>query len=213
MSESINPLIEQRRAKRALATDPVIATDIDLLVKAAHLAPSCFNNQPWRFIVIDDEETLREVKGAMPKGNYWTKSAPVIIAVTSHRDLDYKLSDKRDYFLFGCGMAVGNLMIQATEMGLIAHPIAGYNPTKVKEILKVPADYTLITLIIVARAGDPADLSEDHRTIELGAALLNVLRARVKQMHRLPIKVHRRLAYITLGFATLHGLLSLSIYW
>jgi len=46
----------------------------------------------------------------------------------------------------------------------------------------------------------------------VSTALLNVLRARVKRMHRLPIKVHRRLAYITLGFATLPGLLSLSIY-
>ncbi len=53
-------------------------------------------------------------------------------------------------------------------MGLIAHPIAGYNPTKVKEILKVPVNYVLITIIIVARPGDPAILSEDHRIIELG---------------------------------------------
>jgi len=168
MSESINPLIEQRRAKRALATDPVTTTDIALLVKAAHLAPSCFNSQPWRFVIIDDEETLREVKGAIPKGNYWTAPAPVIIAVTSRKDLDCQLSDGRDYFLFGCGMAVGNMMIQATQMGLIAHPIAGYNPTKVKEILKVPPDYTLITLVIVGYPGAPEKLSEKHRETELG---------------------------------------------
>lgn len=65
--------------------------------------------------------------------------------VASHRDLDCKLSDGRDYF-FGCGMAVGNLMIQATQMGLVAHPIAGYDPLKVKEALAIPQDYILITL-------------------------------------------------------------------
>jgi hypothetical protein len=75
----------------------------------------------------------------MPKGNDWTKPAPAIITVTSQRDLDCTLSDDRDYLLFGCGMAVGNLMIQATQMDLIAHPIAGYNPVKVKGILE---DYT-----------------------------------------------------------------------
>ncbi|MCD5417123.1 nitroreductase family protein [Candidatus Bipolaricaulota bacterium] len=168
MTRAIHHLIVERRAKRALSAEPVCAEEIGLLIEAAHLAPSCFNSQPWRFIVIDDKEKLAAIKETMPKGNYWTAPAPVIIAIASQRDLDCKLSDERDYFLFGCGMAAGNLMIQATEMGLIAHPIAGYNPTKVKEILKVPADYVLITLIIVARPGDPVNLSEDHRAIELG---------------------------------------------
>jgi len=168
MEHSINPLIDARRAKRALSNESVSKQDIDQLIRAAHLAPSCFNSQPWRFVVIDDPQTLQAVKDAMPKGNYWTKPAPVIIAVTSQRDLDCTLSDDRDYFLFGCGMAIGNLMIQATQMDLVAHPIAGYNPLKVKEILGIPEDYTLITLVIVGRPGDVSDLSEQHREVELG---------------------------------------------
>ena len=165
---TINEHIVTRRAKRALSTEPVSQQDVDLLIQAAHLAPSCFNSQPWRFVVIDEEETLAAVKDAMPKGNYWTAPAPVIIAVASHRDLDCALSDNRDYFLFGCGLAVGNLLIQATQMGLVAHPIAGYNPVKVKEILEIPEDYTLIALVIVGRPGDVSQLSEQHRKTELG---------------------------------------------
>ncbi len=168
MIQPINPLIEARRAKRALSTDPVSAEEVELLIRAAHLAPSCFNNQPWRFIVIDDPQTLAAVKETMPTGNYWTAPAPVIIAVASQRDLDCTLSDNRDYFLFGCGMAVGNLMIQATQMDLVAHPIAGYNPVGVKEILGIPEEYTLITLVIVGRSGDVSPLSDQHREIELG---------------------------------------------
>ncbi len=162
----IQPLIETRRARRALSTAPVREEEVLLLLRAAHLAPSCFNNQPWRFVVVDDPTPLDAVKAAMSGGNYWTKRAPVIIAVTSKRDLDCKLSDRRDYFLFGCGLAVGTLMVQATSMGLVAHPIAGYDPIKVKEVLKIPEDYVLITLVIVGHPGDPATLSEDHRRIE-----------------------------------------------
>ena len=138
------------------------------MIEAAHLAPSCFNNQPWRFLAIDDPEILKQVKGAMPRGNYWTGPAPAIIAVYSKPDLDCQLSDRRDYYQFGCGMAVGNLMVQATQMGLIAHPIAGYNPVKVKEILGIPAEYVLITLVVLGRPGDSADLSEKHRAEEFG---------------------------------------------
>jgi len=168
MTASINEHIEARRAKRALSTKPVSQEEVELLIRAAHLAPSCFNNQPWRFVVIDDPQILQAVKDAMPTGNYWTAPAPVIIAVASQRDLDCTLSDNRDYFLFGCGMAVGNLMIQATQMDLVAHPIAGYNPVGVKEILGIPEDYTLITLVIVGRPGDTSPLSDQHRQIELG---------------------------------------------
>ena len=165
----INPVVASRRARRALSEEPVSREEIDALIEAAHLAPSCFNNQPWRFVAIDDPETLTAVKAEMPKGNYWTKPAPAIIAVSSKPDLDCHLSDKRDYFLFGCGMAVSNLMIQATQMGLIAHPIAGFNPTKTKELLGIPEDYTLITLVVIGRQGDADALSEKHREAELGA--------------------------------------------
>jgi nitroreductase len=168
MNDPLNPLIRARRAKRALSTKAVPEEAITLLIRAAHLAPSCFNSQPWRFIVITDKNLLEAIKETMPEGNYWTKPAPAIIAVTSHRDLDCKLSDGRDYFLFGCGMAVGNLMIQATQLGLIAHPIAGFNPVKTKDLLSIPKDYVLITLVIVGYPGDADQLSEKHREIELG---------------------------------------------
>lgn len=164
----INPVIAARRARRALADEPVSREEIETLLAAAHLAPSCFNNQPWRFVAIDDPETLAAVKAEMPGGNYWTKPAPAIIAVFSNRDLDCKLSDGRDYFLLGCGMAVGNLMVQATQMGLIAHPIAGYKPVEVKKILGIPDDHILITLVVIGRPGNPDGLSEKHRAIELG---------------------------------------------
>lgn len=177
--QRISPLIAARRARRALSDDPVTKDEIETLIEAAHLAPSCFNNQPWRFIVVYDPDALASLKGTMAKGNYWTEPAPVIIAAYSEPDLDCRLSDNRDYFLFDSGLAVSNMMLQATQMDLIAHPIAGYKPMKVKEVLGIPAEYVLITLIVLGRPGNPADLSEEHREEELGArrrkALVEVL--------------------------------------
>jgi len=93
----VHPLIASRRAYRALLKDPVPREDIETLLAAAHLAPSCFNNQPWRFVAIDDAAVLTKIKGAMPKGNYWTGPAPAIIAVFSAPHSDCQLSDRRDY--------------------------------------------------------------------------------------------------------------------
>ena len=167
MSEIVRP-IEERRAKRALSDRPIPREMLEAVLHAAHLAPSCNNTQPWRLIAIDDAAVLDSIKDAMPGGNYWTKPAPAIIAVVSRRDLDCTLSDGRDYFLFGCGMAIGNLMLQATHMELIAHPIAGFKSATIKGVLGIPEKYVLITLVIVGRPGDVGQLSEKHRAIELG---------------------------------------------
>ncbi len=160
--------VEGRRARRAISAEPILRGDVETLLAAAHLAPSCNNSQPWRFVVADEPQALDKVKESLSGGNYWAKQAPVILAVVSRRDLDCVLSDARDYFLFGCGMAVGNLMAQATSMGLIAHPIAGYKPEVVKVALGIPEAYVVITLVIVGRPGDVALLSDKHRERELG---------------------------------------------
>jgi glutaredoxin-dependent peroxiredoxin len=165
---AVLPAIETRRARRALSEDLIARGDVETLLAAAHFAPSCNNSQPWRFVVADDPGILAKVKEALSGGNYWAKRAPVILAVTSRRDLDCTLSDARDYFLFGCGMAVGNLMAQATSMGLIAHPIAGYKPEVVKTALGIPDAYVVITLVIVGRPGDVSLLADKHRERELG---------------------------------------------
>ena len=69
MAEILQP-IEARRAKRALSDRPIDRGTADTLLRAAHLAPSCSNNQPWRLIAVDDPEVLAAVKNGLTRGNY-----------------------------------------------------------------------------------------------------------------------------------------------
>ncbi|MFP4662537.1 MAG: redoxin domain-containing protein [Halanaerobiales bacterium] len=164
---SINPQIEERRARRSFAEDMKVPESmITQLIQAAHLAPSCFNNQPWRFSVINDSDKLNELAESIPSGNYWLKKAPVLIAVHSQEENDCQLSDRRDYYLFDTGIAVGNLLTQATQMGLIAHPVAGYDPEGFKEKLNIAEDHVLITVIGVGFPADVDYLSEQHQRVE-----------------------------------------------
>lgn len=161
------PPIERRRAHRALADRPVDRETAGALLQAAHLAPSCSNNQPWRLIAVDESQALAAVKASLTKGNYWVAPAPLIVAVLSRADLDCRIPDGREYYLFACGLAVMNLMLQATEMGLVAHPIAGFRQREIKAALAVPDDYTVITLVIVGYpSGDLARLSDKHQSEE-----------------------------------------------
>lgn len=166
--EGLNEVILNRRSKRAISDEKISEAELDRLIRAAHLAPSCFNNQPWRLIPVDEPAKLNRIKEALPGGNYWAKKAPVIIAVVSRQNIDCELSHDRIYYKFDCGLAVENLLLQATDMGLVSHPIAGFNPEVTREVLSIPDDFELITLIVVGKPGNPEELSEKHRRTELG---------------------------------------------
>lgn len=157
-----------RRAKRAL-TGPKIPDDVlRRLLTAATFAPSCFNNQSWRFLVVTEDEALGRLHEALSGGNYWMKTAPAIVVVATKPEFGCQLSDRRDYAVFDCGLAVENFMLQAFKEGLYAHAVAGYDPLKVKAAFQVPEEYIVITLVAVGYPGDETMLSEKHRDLENG---------------------------------------------
>ncbi|MGD8537004.1 MAG: nitroreductase family protein, partial [Candidatus Aminicenantes bacterium] len=145
---SVIQAINERRAYRSLGPVKITEDLIKDLAESARLAPSCFNNQPWRFIFVHDADVLKSMREALSKGNEWAYSASMIIAVFSQKEDDCIIRD-REYHQFDCGLGAGFLILRATELGLVAHPIAGYSPRKTKEILEIPEEYQVITLIIV----------------------------------------------------------------
>lgn len=155
--------IRTRRARRVLSDKPLDDDAVKSLVEAARLSASCFNNQPWRLVFCKGRESLEAVKGALSKGNSWATKAPLIIAVASKEQDDCQLSDRRNYFLFSCGLAIGQLELRATELGIIAHPIAGYNPAMVKQVTGIPDEYIVITLVICGYPGDDDSLLSDKQ--------------------------------------------------
>jgi nitroreductase len=158
----VKKAIEKRRAYRSLDPIQINEETIKDLAESASLACSCFNKQPWNFIFVHNRDKLKELHEALSEGNKWAYHASMIIAVFSKKELDCVVKE-REYFLFDTGLAVGMMVLRATELGLVAHPIAGYNEDKAKEILKIPKDMRLITLIIVGRHSNEirSELSED----------------------------------------------------
>jgi len=146
----VTKAIESRRAYRSLAPAEISDNLIQDLSRHAQLAPSCNNNQPWRFVFVHEPSKLLEMHDALTGGNMWAGAASMIIAVFSRKEDDCIIKD-REYHQFGCGLATAFLILRATELGLVAHPIAGYSPKKAKEILGIPEEYQVIALIIVGK--------------------------------------------------------------
>jgi nitroreductase len=146
----VKEAIDKRRAYRSLEPMEITEDLIHDLAKHAILAPSCFNNQPIRYVFVYDKDKLMQMREVLSKGNEWTYEASMIIAVFGKKDTDCIIAD-REYYLFDIGLSTAFLVLRATELGLVAHPIAGFKGAKTKEILGIPKDMMLITLVIVGK--------------------------------------------------------------
>ncbi|HEX9082885.1 MAG TPA: nitroreductase family protein, partial [Holophagaceae bacterium] len=78
-------VVETRRTVRDFLPDPVPEEVLDRCLDAARLAPSSSNLQPWEFVVIRDPE-IRRAANAACLDQLPAKSAPLLIALVTHRD-------------------------------------------------------------------------------------------------------------------------------
>jgi nitroreductase len=160
----LTSLIQKRRAYRSLDPAPIDERLISDLAGYAGLSPSCFNNQPWRYVFVYERGRLEELFGALAGGNRWAHRASLIIAVVSREDYDCRIKG-RNYYLFDTGMATAFMILRATDLGLVAHPIAGYDEGKVRETLEIPEHLTVITLLIVGKHTDSIGLELSEKQV------------------------------------------------
>lgn len=161
----VEQAILSRRAYRSLK--PVEITR-DLIIKLSNysqLSASCFNNQPWRFLFVYDPIVLSEMHSVLSQGNEWAKKGSIFIVVFSKKEDDCIIRN-REYYLFDTGMATAFLILYLTDLGFVAHPIAGFSPKKTREILNIPGGYNVITLVIVGKHSEKINPELTEKQIE-----------------------------------------------
>ncbi len=161
--------IETRRARRALSPEPIDDAVAEELARAATLAPSCFNSQPWRIVAIKNDASVapaEALRAALTPGNAWALRAAWYFVFCTATHLDCRLDEGRDYAYFDLGQAALALQIQAQHLGLIAHPIAGFSPAKVRAGLAIPKEFVPVAVIVVGKAGADDALSEKQKADE-----------------------------------------------
>lgn len=170
--EGLLNVIEKRRAYRAIS-DEAIDDDVQKrILTAGTYAPSCFNRQPWRYLIATGDDARSKVQNALSGGNYWAKKAPMFILVITKPDLDCVMNDRREYALFDVGQSVMSMQYQAFHEGLIAHPLAGFDDIELKRVFEIPDEYILIDVLVIAHPGeDDSNLNDDHREREGGERL------------------------------------------
>ena len=166
----VDPDIKRRWSPRAFEDRPVEREKILALLEAAHWAPSCFNEQPWRYLVFDgaDQEALEKARATLVEGNAWALKAPVLMISIARDNFTYNEEPNRTA-QHDVGLASENLVLEAVAQGLVAHQMAGFNTAQARTAFHIPEDYTVLAMIAVGYPyrGSLDELSEKARASEL----------------------------------------------
>lgn len=149
----INPVlrvIRDRRSSVWLKSTPIDDEKINAVLEAGRWAPSWTNMQPWRFIVVKDQEIKERMSSVVPTFfSLSIKDAPICIAVC--------VNPKEDSFHFieDGTTATQNMSLAAQSLGLSTSWIGVFSlpneknssERKLKEILKIPKEWRIISIL------------------------------------------------------------------
>lgn len=149
--------IRTRCSCRNYQDKPVEQDKLLTVLEAARQAPSAKNLQDWRFVVVTDKRTKKELVSAANNQTFLENAGAIIVACT--------VSDH----VMRCGQAVGpidvaialeHMCLQAAELGLATCWIGSFYPDKVRPIVGIPEHVTVIELLAL---GYSADGLKEHR--------------------------------------------------
>lgn len=163
----IHPLILNRWSPRAMSGEALTHEELMTLFEAARWAPSSYNAQPWRFYyATKDSPRWKDVFSLLGEFNQnWCKNAGALVILTAQKNFEYNGKPNRNA-LSDCGAAWENLAIQACDMDLVAHGMAGYDVEKTREFLKLKDDIEVIHMFALGKHGKIDSLSEELQKIE-----------------------------------------------
>ena len=169
----INETLANRWSGRAYdAAKPVSHEQVITLLEAARWAPSCFGDQPWRFIVWNknaDAQAWQQGFDCLVPGNQaWVKDAPVLLLTCADTLFNHNQKPNR-WAQYDTGAAAENLCLQASSMGLMAHQMGGFDADKVRETFAIPAQYIPMAMMSIGYAANISTLEGEILTRETAA--------------------------------------------
>lgn len=129
--------IHSRPAIRSFRPEPIPSEVIKKILQAGRQAHSQRNRQPWRFVIVQDPETLKQL-GALAASGPYIADAPLAIALSVEGAKNPYIDATR---------AAECLMLAAWAEGIGSCWVGGIDRSKVKELLGIPQEAELVTII------------------------------------------------------------------
>ena len=181
---NVSQAIQERRSIKAY--DPshrMTEAEIQQLLSLAMLAPTAFNIQHWRFVVVTDPVLRHQIRAVSwnqaqvtdasllivltadlkawekDPARYWVNAPQQVGEYLVNAIHDYYTDHEqaqRDEGLRSGGMAAMTLMLAAKEMGYDTCPMDGFDFDAVAKLINLPADHTPVMFVVVGKAMEEA---------------------------------------------------------
>ena len=156
-SASALDVIMTRTSIRAFTGEPVSKDMLETILKAGMAAPTGMNAQPWRFVVLTDQDKIKEIFGTGFRSEMYTTAGAVIV-VCGEAETDGR---PNMFWYEDCSAAAENILLAAHALGLGAVWTAGYpavdRTAPVSEALGIPSN---VLPLCVIPMGVPAENPE-----------------------------------------------------
>ncbi|MCQ8128728.1 nitroreductase family protein [Methylomonas rivi] len=172
-SVPIHDILQNRWSPRSFDADKSIDPQtLTALLEAARWAPSCFNDQPWRFLVCNKTTHLSAWEKLLStlgeKNQLWARNAPVLILSMAMHEFGHNGKPNR-WSMYDAGAASVSLCLQATAMGLATHQMGGFDAAQCKQSFDLPDACNPMSVIAVGHRAAAELLPDDLRETELKA--------------------------------------------
>lgn len=170
-ADTDKPLLEaiaKRWSPRAFAEREPTDAELELVFEAARWAASCFNDQPWRYILVRraEPEFADALAGLVESNQAWAREAPVLGFSLAQPSFT-QTGAPNMHAWHDVGAASALLSIQAATIGLMVHQMAGIVRDVVRERFNVPESLEVVAGFAMGWPGDPQQLAEPYREREL----------------------------------------------
>jgi nitroreductase len=163
-------LIKNRWSPRSFSAQPIKEEDLLTILEAGSWAPSANNTQPWKQVyAFNGTAGFEKIwLGLLPGNQPWTKHAAVLLVSIGIKELP-DTQQKNAYYMHDAGMFHSFLLLQAHTMNISGHIMAGIDKNKLAELLQLPANEEVISVIALGYADDAEKLQEPFKTRETTA--------------------------------------------
>src|SRR4051812_23453865 len=149
IEHAILPVIAERWSPYAYDPRPIEREKLLSCLEAARWAPSSYNEQPWTFILAErtDADAFAKLLVCLVEANQaWAKNAGALLVTVVAKQFTKNGKPNRAAE-HDIGLAAGNMVLQATALGLQGHQMIGIDPAKVRATYNVPENYEPLTAI------------------------------------------------------------------
>ena len=146
--------IKKRQSVRSYQEKEIPEEVLQEILEAGRLAPSAYNHQDWKFIVVKDKKLIKKLVTACLNENQFIGEAPVVIAGCTTNP-DRVMPNGEHCYPIDLAIALDHMSLQATSLGLGTCWIGVYSQDQVKDILDVPKNIRIVALMPV---GYPKEL-------------------------------------------------------